>query len=327
VTDAFTGAIDLGGTKILSLVLDDRLEVVSSDERPTQADDWPVYRDDQAGAVIARMAESIRAAAGGRLLRTVGISSPGPLNPFTGVVTSASNLPGWRNIPVGALMSEALGVPVFLEHDAKAAALAEHRLGAGRGVSHMVLMALGTGIGAGLILDGRVYRGASGASVEIGHTRLVEDGPRCSCGRSGCLEALASGWALAKRAEEITRAEPDGILARIGRDSGEPLSARTLEQAAAAGDRAAAGAIRSAGIHLGAGLVNVINIFNPELIAISGNLRKLTGYVSVAREVVGREAFRQNFTDVRIEETQLGDNAAALGAALAALDRLAEAGG
>jgi glucokinase len=319
----FIGAIDLGGTKILSVVVDGEMRVVSRDQRPTEAHEESPAGEFGPGHVIQRMVESMRAAAAGRRLDAVGISSPGPLNPVTGVVSSASNLPGWRNVPVTRLMSEGLGVPVWLEHDAKAAAIAEHRLGAGRGASNLVLMALGTGIGAGLILDGRVYRGTSGAAGEIGHTRIVEDGPRCSCGRTGCLEALASGWSLARDAAALIEREPDGILARMSRDEDELPSARTLERAAGAGDASAAGAIRAAGRHLGAGLVNVVNVFNPQVIAISGNLRKLEGYLSVALEVVEREAFRQTFADVRIVETAVGDDASALGAALVAHDGLA----
>jgi glucokinase len=316
--ERFIGAIDLGGTKILSIVVDSALSVVASDQRSTLARE----AKGNPQAVIERMAESMRAAAGQRRLAAVGISSPGPLNPFTGVVSSASNLPGWRNVPAAKLLSEALGVPAWLEHDAKAAAIAEHRLGAGRGVDDMVLLALGTGIGGGLILNGQVYRGVSGAAGEIGHTRIVEDGPRCSCGRTGCLEALASGWSLARDAAAIVEREPDGILARLTHESGQGPSARTLEAAAARGDKSAAEAIRQAGLHLGAGLVNVVNVFNPAVVAISGNLRKLEGYLPVAKQVLEREAFRQAFGDMRLAETEVGDSAAALGAALVAIDGL-----
>jgi glucokinase len=316
--EACIGAIDLGGTKILSIVVDDDMRVLASDKRPTHDESSPGGIE----SVIGRMVDSIRAAAGSRALMAVGISSPGPLNPWTGVVTSASNLPGWRNVPVTTLMSDRLGVQVFLEHDAKAGAIAEHRLGAGRGAQNMVLVTLGTGIGGGLVLDGKLYRGTSGAAGEIGHTRLVDDGPRCTCGRTGCLESLASGWSLARDALAIIKREPDGILARITRDEGEEASARTLEAAAAAGDRAAAAAIEAAGRYLGAGLTNLINIFNPQIIAISGNLRKLDGYLETARKVVEGEAFRQTFEDVSILETQVGDDGAALGAALVARDAL-----
>jgi len=316
----FIGAIDLGGTKILSLVVDMNLRVVATDMRPTEAERGP-------DAVIARMADSLRAAAAGRTLMAAGVSTPGPCNPVQGIVTTAPNLPGWRDVHLAQRISDAIGIPAWIENDANAAAIAEHRLGAGRGASHLVLIALGTGIGGGLVLNGQIYHGASGAAGEIGHMQLVRDGPLCGCGRHGCLEALASGSALGRIAAAIIEAEPDGALARISRDEGEAPSALTLEKAAAAGDISAAKAIHEAALHLGAGLTNLVDIFNPEVVAVSGNLRKLEGYLSVAIEVVRREAYPQASDDVRIVETELGDDAAALGATLIAFERLGESPG
>jgi glucokinase len=310
------GAIDLGGTKILSLVVDAGLRVQGSDLRATEAEGGPE-------AVIARVVESLREAASGRALRAIGISTPGPCNPSLGVVTAAPNLPGWRDVPLARRIGEAFGLPAWLENDANAAAIAEHRLGAGRGASHLVLVAAGTGIGGGLILDGRIYHGASGAAGEIGHMQLVRDGPLCGCGRYGCLEAVASGSALARAAAAIIDIHPQGVLAKLSREEGEPPSALTLEKAAATGDERAAHAIHQAALYLGAGLTNLVDIFNPEVVAVSGNLRKLAGYLDTAIEVVRREAYRQASDDVRIVETELGDEAAALGAAIIALDKSA----
>jgi glucokinase len=314
-SEGFVAALDLGGTKILSIVADTNMQVVSSDLRPTKADLGP-------DGVIESMVASVREAAGGRTIRAVGISTAGPCNPETGIVTEAPNLPGWHNVPLARRVSEALGLPAWIENDANAAAIAEHRLGAGRGVSHLVLIALGTGIGGGLVLNGRIYRGASGAAGEVGHMIIVSDGPLCGCGRRGCLEAVASGIALSREAAAIVAREPDGIVARLSKDEEEGPSAITLEHAAAAGDRSAAEAIRQAGLYLGAGLTNLVNIFNPELIAVSGNLRKMPGYLDVAREVMRSEAFEQSVANVRFRETELGDDAAALGAALVAFDAL-----
>lgn len=313
--EGFVGAIDLGGTKIRSIVVDEGLRVLATDQRPTEADAGPEV-------VMARMVESLRAASGGRGLSAVGISTPGPCDPDRGVVTAGPNLPGWRDIPLAQRIREATGLPAWIENDANCAAIAEHQLGAGRGASHLLLVALGTGIGGGLILNGKIYRGASGGAGEIGHMRLVEDGPPCGCGRRGCLEPLASGSGLERAAREIIAAEPDGLVARIGRDEGEGPSAVTLEAAARAGDESAARAIRRAALHLGAGLTNLVDIFNPEVVAVSGNLRKLDNYLSVAIEVLRAEAFAQALADVRVVETELGDDAACLGAAITAIERL-----
>jgi glucokinase len=312
----FIGGIDLGGTKILSLCLDGGMQELGRDYRETQAEQGP-------DAVIERMVESMRVAANGRSIDAAGISTPGPSDPKRGIVTTPPNLPGWHDVPLAKAVGERLGVPAWIENDANAAALAEHRLGAGRGVDNLVLVTLGTGVGGGLILNGRLYHGASGGAGEIGHMQLESEGPVCGCGRRGCLEALASGRALADRALEIVDSEPRGILARLLRESGGELDAKLLEDAAKVGDASAEAAIRAAGRYLGAGLTNIVNVFNPEVIVVGGSLRKIEDklYLGLAIEVMKHEAFAQHAADVRVVEAQLGDEAPALGAALIARER------
>jgi glucokinase len=316
---AFIGGIDLGGTKILSLCLDDEMREVGRDYRETEAEHGPE-------AVIERMVASMLSAAEGRLLSAIGISTPGPSDPKRGLVTSPPNLPGWKDVPLAKAIGDRLGVPAWIENDANAAALAEHRLGAGRGRENLVLVTLGTGIGGGLILDGRLYHGASGGAGEIGHMQLEPDGPVCGCGRRGCLEALASGRALGERAREIVAREPAGVLARLVRENGGEADAKLLEAAAVAGDASAEAAIRQAGRYLGAGLTNIVDVFNPEVIVIGGSLRKIDDalYLRPAIEIMKREAFPQHASDVSVVETELGDEAPALGAALIALEKQRE---
>jgi glucokinase len=310
------GGIDLGGTKILSVCLDSHLSLKGHDLRPTEADRGP-------DAVIDSMVASLQDAGAGQAMRAAGVSTPGPCNPDLGVVTEPPNLPGWHDVPLAALLRGRLGIPVWIENDANAAALAEHRLGAGRGSRHMLLLALGTGIGGGLVLDGRLYRGASGAGGELGHMQLVSDGPRCNCGRHGCLEALASGIALGREAQALAASEPDGAVATLAAREGIEPDARILDMAADAGDAAADETIRAAGRVLGTGLTNLVNIFDPEVIVIGGSLRKLgERYLGTAKEIVRREAFAQSYADLRFAEAELGDEAPAIGAALIALERL-----
>jgi glucokinase len=313
----FVVGIDLGGTKILSICLTDRLEVTREDRRPTDAERGP-------DAVIETMIESALAAAAGTKPAAVGISAPGPVDIGRGVVTTPPNLPGWRDVPLARLVGEKLDLLAWVENDANAAAIAEHRIGAGKGVNHMILVTVGTGIGGGLILDGRLYHGASGAAGEVGHMVLDPRGPICGCGRHGCLEVLASGRALEAAAESIARDDPGGVVARIAREEGVSPDARILDLAANKGDRLADEAVRRAGRYLGAGLTNLVNIFNPQLIVIGGSLRKAGDrYVGEARRVVEREAFPQHRADVRIVEAALGDEAPAVGAGLIALQRWA----
>jgi glucokinase len=313
--------VDLGGTKILSVCLDAELRTLGKDLRPTLADGGP-------DAVIERMMQSVRAACAGHDVRAVGISTPGPSKPAEGIVTTPPNLPGWRDVPLARLVGDALGMPAWIENDANAAALAEHRLGAGRGTRHMLLVTIGTGLGGGLILDGKLYHGASGAGGEIGHMQLEPEGRVCGCGRQGCLEALASGSALEAVAASIVASDPAGLVAQIARRENTPPDARILQLAAEAGDAAADAAIRRAGRYLGAGLTNLVNVFNPEVIVIGGSIRKLgPRYLDTARAVVEHEAFAQSVADVRIVEAELGDESPAIGAGLIALENLVEASG
>jgi glucokinase len=309
--------IDLGGTKILSVRLDDGLKVVAQDLRETLAEEGP-------DAVIGRMVNSIAAVAGSLPFRSIGISTAGPVDINRGLVTTPPNLPGWRDVPLGIRISQALGVPAWLENDANAAALAEHRLGAGRGCRHMVLVAVGTGIGGGLILDGRLYHGASGGAGEIGHMLVEPQGRVCGCGRRGCLEAMASGTALDAAAREIAAANPNGLVAEIARGQGDEPDARTLDAAADAGDATAREAVERAGAYLGEGLTNLVNIFNPEVVVIGGSVRKSRRYVDTALAVMHRDAYPQHLADVRIAEAELGDESPAIGAALLALEQLGD---
>jgi glucokinase len=314
--EGYFGGIDLGGTKILSICVDRDLQILDKDYRETEARGGP-------RAVINRMVDSMQAAAGARQLLAVGISTPGPTDPKRGIVTTPPNLPDWRDVPLAAEISERLGVPAWIENDANAAALAEHRLGAGKEAKHVILVTLGTGIGGGLVLNDRLYRGASGAAGEIGHMLVEPGGRQCGCGRRGCLEAQASGWALGARAAEIVALEPDGVLARLVRESGEEPDAKLLEDAAAAGDKSAQAAIHDAGTYLGAGLVNIVNVFDPEVIVIGGGLRRLgEPYLGHAIEIMKREAFPQNVRDVQVVEAALGDEAPALGVAVLAMELL-----
>jgi glucokinase len=307
--------LDLGGTKILSLCLDRDMNVVGRDRRETEAEEGPEK-------VIARMAESVRAAADDRPLRAVGVSAPGPSDPSRGIVTTPPNLPGWHDVPLAKLISERLGLPAWIENDANAGALAEFRLGAGRGTQHMVLVAAGTGIGGGLVLDGKLYHGASGGAGEIGHMQIDPEGRQCGCGRRGCLEAVASGVAMNKAAVEIAQAEPEGLVARLAKEENEEPDARILDLAAERGDKSAPEAVRQAGTYLGAGFANLINIFNPNAIVVAGSLRKSDLYFRAAVDIALREAFAQHAADVRLVEAELGDDAPAMGAAIIAWEKL-----
>jgi glucokinase len=316
------GAIDLGGTKILSLVVDMLGEVHGVDVRPTEAHRGP-------NAVLRRMVDSLNAAlheAGrGPRLEAVGVAAPGPIDFEQGIVVEAPNLPGWSNVPVAELVADMMGCPTVLENDANAAAWGEFTLGAGRGSRHLVYLTVSTGIGGGLVLDGRLYRGANGGAGEIGHIPLVDDGPQCGCGARGHLEALASGTAIARRAGEVLARGGAPLLARLA--AGNPPSARLVSEAAAHGDRDARAIMEEAGYHLGRGLTAVVNIFNPDHIVLGGGVMKSGDLVlRPALAEVQAYALRLQREHVRVVLAALEDRSGALGAAMLARELVTNAG-
>lgn len=317
------GAVDLGGTKILSLVLDVGGRVAGEDLRPTEAASGP-------DAVLSRIGDSLRAAlaaAGpGFELVAVGVAAPGPIDADRGVVVAAPNLPGWRDVPVADRLSGLLGCPAVLENDANAAAWGEFVHGAGRGTRHLVYLTVSTGIGGGLILDGRLYRGANGAAGELGHIPLVQGGPACGCGGTGCLEALASGPAIARRARELAGQGDAPLLTELAR--GGEITAALVHEAADRGDRGALRAIAEAARHLGSGLVAFVNIFNPDVLVIGGGASKIGPLLlDPALNELRARAMHPAGDHVRVVPAELGDRAGAIGAAALAREHVGRSAG
>jgi len=307
----YLGAVDLGGSKILSVVADEEGRILGEDRRPTQAGEGP-----EAG--LERIAASLEAAlaeAGLRRddLRAVGVCSPGPIDPARGVIPEAPNLPGWHDVPVCQYLADRLGVPAILENDATAAAYGEFVYGAGRGCRHIVYITLSTGIGGGLVLDGRLYRGASGAAGEIGHITIDADGPLCGCGKPGHVEAFASGRAIAGEGEAVLARGGSPLLARLAEEDGE-LTAATVHRAADAGDAEAIRIVRRAGYYLGIALAAYVDIFNPEVIIIGGGLRHIRDhYLGPAEQEMYRRAMQEPLKVVRLVEAELGDYSGVMG--------------
>lgn len=308
--------VDLGGTKILSLVATEDGAVLGEDRRLTLVAEG-------AEAVIGRVEASARAAIEAAGLRPdalvgIGVSSPGPVDTRAGIVTHAPNV-GLHQVPLAHLLRDAFGVPVLLENDAAAAAYGEFRFGAGRGYRHLLYVTLSTGIGGGIIIDGQVYRGASGAAGEVGHLILDENGPRCNCGNRGCLEAFASGVAIAREARRAIDAGRSSVLAEIVGEN-EP-DAERVRAAAERGDPVAREIIARAGHYLGLGLAGLLNVLDPEVLILGGGLLGLgDAYLGPALQAARAGAFEQIVRDVTITQVKLGERAGALGAAALMLD-------
>ena len=256
---------DLGGTNFRTALIDraGRLHYRSSTE--TNAEKGP-------GAVIEMMIGQFRAAiegAGKGRILAVSTTAPGPLDPWRGLVFQPPNLPGWNEVPLREILEERLGRPAFVSNDANAAALAEHRFGAGRGSRHLIYVTVSTGVGGGIIADNRLMLGAHGSSGEIGHIVVDPAGPRCGCGNRGCVESLASGPAIASRFVDRVREGADTTLAGMPIDE---ISTTQIVSAAQNGDKLATEVLAEAGRWLGIALANMLHLFDPEIIVVGGGV-------------------------------------------------------
>ncbi len=316
---ALFGGIDLGGTKILVLVADARGQVVGSARVATDAARGPEPVIDH--IINATNEAAAEAHVAVTALRGVGVSAPGPVETAEGVITQPPNLPGWRDVPLARILTDRLKTSVVLENDANCGAVGEHRFGAGRGYRHMLFVTISTGIGGGIIIEDKLYAGASGAAGEVGHIGVSVEGPVCGAGHVGCLEAFASGTAIAARAHEAIAAGELPLTASLA-EKDPPLSAETVYEAARQGESGAAAIIKTAGQYLGIGLASLINAFNPQAIIMGGGLTNMgQAILGPALETARARSFAQSFADARIVVGELGERAPALGAIAVAKDR------
>jgi len=313
--------IDLGGTKISTALVESSGRIMAHDYRPTQA-----AQGQQ--AVIARMlaaAQQVMAAGGVTPAQVagVGIGAPGPLELETGLTLSPPNLPGWDRVPLRQIIQDGLDVPAFLENDANAAAMGEYYFGAGRGTRDMIYVTVSTGIGSGLILDGKLYYGTSFMAGEIGHTTVLPNGPLCACGNRGCLESVSSGTAIVNRARERLACGVPTLIGELVAGEDERVTVQLVAQAAEQGDVEARGILAEAMGFLGIGMANLVNLLNPELVVIGGGLVNLGPLLfEPVRRAIDRRAFPGPAQAVRVAPAELDGRAGVLGAAAVALTRI-----
>jgi glucokinase len=309
--------IDAGGTKLLGGVVDEGLVVHHRVHRLWRGGDRAETLD-----IFVEAVDEVRAAAPD--VEAVGFGIPALVERDLGVSRWSTHLPlaGVRFLDV---MSERLGLPVVVDNDANVALLAEARQGAARDCAHAVLVALGTGIGSGLLLDGHIYRGSRGLGAEIGHMVVDLHGPDCqgACPGRGCLEVFASGTAIGREGVAAARRTPSSELGRR-LAAGREITGGIVTELAHDGDDAARSVLTEVGRRLGYGLVGVVNVFNPEVIVIGGGaIAAGELLLAPAREVVAERALPPARESVRIVPTHFGDESGMLGAALLALDSLA----
>ncbi len=306
--------LDVGGTKILAVRVARGGEILARTQAPTPADDEE--------ATLEAMVEAARGLMTPEVL-AVGVGAAGMVDVATGILRFAPNL-AWRDLPIAERMRSAIGVPCQLDNDANVAAYGEFRFGSGRGYRHVLLVTVGTGIGGGIIIDGRLFRGANGYAAEIGHVVVEPDGPPCGCGNRGCWEQVASGSTIGRLGRAEVREHPDSALGRLAAGDTDVVTGKLVTQAAMDGDPVAVAILATVGGRLGVGIAGLVNVLDPQIVIVGGG-------AAVAGDLL-LEPARAAFHDavegpdrrptVPIVAAQLGTDAGAVGAAALALEEL-----
>lgn len=294
--------IDLGGTKTAVGLVNENGDVISREIFSTKDPNTTVGEMMKSiDSMIFEMGE----------IKGIGIGSPGPIDSKKGIVVCPPNLPLWRDIPLADILKDKYEVDVFLNNDANVAALGEWLFGAGRGVNNFIYITVSTGIGGGAILNGRFYEGENANALEVGHATIDYRGPRCGCGNYGCFEAMASGTALARFAKEAVAKNADSVLTGY-----ENIRAEDVFDAVRKGDALAIKLVDDEALYLGIGLTNVINSFNPGMVAIGGGVSKAWDmYYDRMMQVIRERALPTNYEAVRIVRAKLGGDIGIIGAA------------
>ena len=310
-----TIGVDIGGTKVAAGLVDAAGEITHKTRVPMVADS-----DAEKGfaAVEAAVAAVFEAAPEARdTVQGIGICSPGPLDPKTGIVLNPPNLPCWRNFPLAAATERAFGVPAHVDNDANAAALAEVLWGAAAGYRNVFYATLGTGIGTGIVFDKRIYHGRTGSAAEGGHVTIDYNGPKCGCGKRGCIEALCSGPAIAARARAMLAAESGSskILALAGGDAAQ-VRAEHVGQAWREGDAAATRVLEETAHLLAIWLGNIVDILEPDVMVVGGGVAELmcAFFPQILREIPAW-SINPRAAEIPLQMARYGADAGIAGAA------------
>ena len=305
--------IDLGGTNIVAGVVDENYNIVATAKTKTNC---PRAEKDIADDMAKMALEAVKNA---NLtiddIEWIGIGTPGIANSETGLIEYSNNL-GFNNTPMVKYIQETIDKPVFIENDANAAAYGEYVAGAAKGAKNAVCITLGTGVGAGVVIDGKIYSGSNFAGAEIGHTVIEVDGAECSCGRKGCFEAYSSATGLIRMTKEAIAENPDCIMAKMAEEKGK-VTARTSFDAMRAGDSIAKAVVDKYIKYLAAGITNTINIFQPDILCIGGGVcNEGDPLLLPVKEIVKKEVYTRNSPkNAEIVIAKLGNDAGIIGAA------------
>lgn len=305
--------IDLGGTNIAVGLVDEAWRIAARCTRPTQAGRPAIE-------IIDDMADAVNEALKTGGIKSgdcvsVGVGSPGTCDEKNGEILYANNL-NWKNVPLARELQKSLSLPVYISNDANCAALGEVKAGAAKGYQNALMMTLGTGVGGGIILDGKIFSGGYSCGAEIGHTMLVQGGEPCTCGRRGCVEAYASATALIRDTKREMEKEPDSLLRTITAEYGK-VNGRVAFDAARKGDAAGRRVVEAYLCHLGEALVDMINIFRPDIFIMGGGIANEGEFLlEPLRTFAARYAYGGALNPIPpIVRAALGNDAGIIGAA------------
>ena len=310
--------IDLGGTNIVAGVVNESYEILAKASVKTNLP----RPEEEIAADMAKVSQEAAEKAGLTMadIEWIGVGTPGVANSATGVIEYSNNL-GFNNTPMVKYLETALGKPTFIENDANAAAYGEYVAGAAKGAKNAVCITLGTGVGAGIVIDGKIYSGSNFGGAEVGHTVISVDGPQCTCGRKGCVDIYCSATGLIMTTKEHMEKHPESLMWKLCGGDLNKVDGRTCFDAAAQGDQAGKDAAEEYTTQLAEVVVNAVNLLQPEIICLGGGVSKQgENLLRPIREYMDRYCFdryAKHRTEVRI--AQLGNDAGVIGAALIGL--------
>ena len=314
--DAFyLAGLDLGITKVICLVIDLHGNIISKDKLDIDINagrEWilkQMFRvTDKA---LGNLSRSVR-----NRLAGVGVSLSGLIDAHKGISVFSPSMPNWRNVPIVKLFENEFHLPVFMENDARAMALAEARFGAGREYDNLFCINVGHGIGSGIIINKQLYRGKDLTAGEFGHMTLMPSGPLCHCGNRGCLDVMAGGHAIAASAIRVVNSGADTLIRELAEGDIKRISARVVAQAAKRGDQIALQLLNEVGRYLGIAIANITNLLNPEIIVIGGGVANAGEFFfDEIRDTIGKRAFTTMVKTPEIVPSALGEDASSIGAA------------
>ncbi len=311
--------IDLGGTNIVAGVVDENCKIISVSKTKTNSSRPNDAIVDDMAKVALEAIEKSNLTVGD--IYSMGVGSPGAIDPLNGVVCVSNNL-GFYDVPLAEMLKNRLGVDFYIENDANAATYGEYIAGAGKGTNNFIAITLGTGVGSGIIINGKIYSGFNYAGAELGHHTIMINGEKCNCGRFGCWESYASATALIRQTKQAMKRYPQSLMWKLCGNSIDNVNGRTSFDAMRAGDSAAKAVVDNYLEYVGVGIANIINIFQPEVLCIGGGIsNEGDAILNPINEYVMGENFARNVAiKAEIKVAALKNDAGIIGAAF--LDKL-----